>query len=297
MTEVAKTAGLQSSLLSVKKTTSLADRAQENLASGRKVNKVTDNPLAFFIAKALTDKAGTLTDLKTGVDQAVSSVTTASIGIETIEKFTQQLKGLAEAARSADPAQQKVLADQFREIGNQIALVAEDASYQGQNLLKGNNQVQARFDEREESKLTVNGYNLTGSTADLESGLFSVAAYDENGAFQLGAFGITGDSFTSFGTDQSAFNDLINNIDSAVNRLRGQAAELGSNVAILQERLNYTDNAVNNLLSGADKLTLADLNEEAATLTAADTRRQLGLGAVSLAGQQSRSILQLLGQA
>lgn len=296
MIEVAKTAGLVQSLQSVKKTTALAGQAQENLASGRKVNKVTDNPLAFFIAKALSDKAGSLTELKTGVDQAVSSVTTATIGIETIEKFTQQLKGLVESARSADPIQQRALASQFREIGNQISQVAQDASYQGQNLLSGNNTIEARFDPRDESRLTVEGFDLDAPGVDTDKGTFSVAAFEADGSFSLSAFGITGNSFSSFGSDQSAFNDVINTLDSAVSRLRGQASELGSNIAILQERINFTDNQVNNLVSGADKLTLADLNEEAAIATATNTRTQLGTAAIGIAGQQARSVLQLLGQ-
>ncbi len=296
MTEVAKTAGLVSSLQSVKKTTALAGKAQENLTTGRKVNKVNDNPLAFFIAKALSDKASTLTDLKVGVDQAVSSVNTANIGLEAIEKFAQQMKGLTESARSASPVEQKALAEQFKEIGNQISQIAQDASYNGQNLLSGNNQVQARFDERAESKLTIEGFNLNGAGVDTEQGLFSVAAFAADGSFDLTAFGVTGDDFNSIDGDQDAFSSIISTIDNAVSRLRGQASELGSNVAVLQERINYTDSQVNNLLSGADKLTLADLNEEAATLTAANTRNQLGMAAIGIAGQQSRSIVQMLGQ-
>ena len=53
---------------------------------------------------------------------------------------------------------------------------------------------------------------------------------------------------------------------------------------------------MNNLISGSDKLTLADLNEEAASLVAADTRNQLGIAGIGIAAGQSRSILQLLGQ-
>ncbi|MTI08535.1 flagellin [Curvivirga aplysinae] len=296
MTEVTQTAAVKNSLQSVQRTTALAGRAQENLTTGRRVNDVNDNPLAFFIAKALTDTANTLTGYKSGVDQAVSSVSVANVGIETIENFADQMKGLVESARSASPSEQRALSAQFAELGNQISQIAQDASYLGQNLLSGNNTAEVRFDSREDSQLTVDGFNLNGAGIDTDNGLFSVAAYQADGSFDSDAFGLTGGTFTSIANDPSAFNDIINTIDSGIDRLRGQAAQLGSNVAILQERINYTENQVNVLETGADKLTLADLNEEAATLVAANTRNQLGINSIALAGQQSRNILELLGQ-
>ncbi|WP_420549932.1 flagellin [Curvivirga sp.] len=296
MTEVTQTAAVKNSLQSVQRTTALAGRAQENLTTGRRVNDVNDNPLAFFIAKALTDTANTLTGYKSGVDQAVSSVSVANVGIETIENFADQMKGLVEAARSASPSEQRALSAQFAELGNQISQIAQDASYLGQNLLSGNNTAEVRFDSREDSQLTVDGFNLNGAGIDTDNGLFSVAAYQADGSFDADAFGLTGGTFTSIAGNPSAFSDIINTIDSGIDRLRGQAAQLGSNVAILQERINYTENQVNVLETGADKLTLADLNEEAATLVAANTRSQLGINSIALAGQQSRNILELLGQ-
>ncbi len=68
---------------------------------------------------------------------------------------------------------------------------------------------------------------------------------------------------------------------------------LGSNVALLQTRLDFTDNYVNTLQTGADKLTLADLTEEGANLLALQTRQQLGIQALSFAGQAEQGILAL----
>ena len=72
------------------------------------------------------------------------------------------------------------------------------------------------------------------------------------------------------------------------------SSQLGSNVAILQTRLDFTDQYVNTLEGGSDKLTLADLNEEGANLVALQTRQQLGIQSLSIAGQQQQSILALL---
>ena len=49
------------------------------------------------------------------------------------------------------------------------------------------------------------------------------------------------------------------------------------------------------LQGGADKLTLANINEEGANLLALQTRQQLGIQALSLAAQAEASILRLFG--
>jgi hypothetical protein len=48
------------------------------------------------------------------------------------------------------------------------------------------------------------------------------------------------------------------------------------------------------LTSGADALTLADLNTEAANSQALTLRQQLGIQSLSVSGQQNSSILTLL---
>ena len=72
------------------------------------------------------------------------------------------------------------------------------------------------------------------------------------------------------------------------------ASTLGGNVAILQTRLDFTDQYVNTLNTGADALTLADLNEEGANLVALQTRQQLGIQSLAISGQQQQAILALL---
>jgi len=75
--------------------------------------------------------------------------------------------------------------------------------------------------------------------------------------------------------------------------LRAQAQAIGSNVALLNTRLDFTNNYVNLLQQGGGKLTLADLNVEGADLLSLQTRQQLGIQALSFAGQNEKAVLQL----
>ena len=70
-----------------------------------------------------------------------------------------------------------------------------------------------------------------------------------------------------------------------------------TNVALLQTRLDFTNEYMNTLETGSAKLTLADINlatinEEGANLLALQTRQQLSISALSFAGQAEQSVLQ-----
>jgi flagellin-like hook-associated protein FlgL len=74
-----------------------------------------------------------------------------------------------------------------------------------------------------------------------------------------------------------------------------QSSAFGSNLSIVQNRQDFTNNMVNTLKTGADGLTLADTNLEGANMLALQTRQQLSITALSLASQANQSVLKLFG--
>ena len=94
----------------------------------------------------------------------------------------------------------------------------------------------------------------------------------------------------SAGTDIEA---AITQLDAARNELRDMTREFSTNLGVIQTREDFTNEFVNALQAGADKLTLADGNEEAANMLALQTRQQLGIQALSMASQSAQSVLSL----
>lgn len=300
--DIALTAAQRSSLLSLQGTQTLSERTQTRLSTGRKINSVTDDAVNFFRAKALTDRAGDFALRKDGIDQGISALNSALKAIETIDNFVKQMKGIVEAAKSQSTQERAAASTQFEEIGIQIFQLIEDASYQGLNLLNATTStLDVSFGVRTASRLQVDGLdlNLTTVTAgNVDNAIFSVSTFSGGGAnLNLTVWGLSASSFTSFGIANSAItqaNTMIQVLDDSISRLRGHASGLGSNVAVLQNRLDFTNTYVNELTVGSDKLTLADLNEEGANLVALQTRQQLGIQALSISGQQQQAILTLL---
>jgi len=179
----------------------------------------------------------------------------------------------AVAAPVKDTASQEVrksLVKQYNDIITQISTTAQDSSFNGINLLFGDN-LKLTFDETGKSTL-----NITGVTFDA-AGL---------GLGQLTA----GTDFL----DNSSANKALALLSSASTVLRTEASALGSNLSVVQIRQDFNKNLISVLQTGSTNLTLADANEEAANSQALSTRQSIAVSALALANQSQQSVLQLL---
>ncbi len=270
--EVTLSAAIRTNLLSLNETSGLIDRTQSRLSTGLKVASPIDDATAFFESKSLSDRAVDLEGRKSEIDQAISSVSTALEAIEAVDSVLRQLKGLAIQAKSATGSQLTSIVSQFNELRTQISNLANDAEFQGLNLVNSSaNSLTVEFSTVSTSTLTIDGVDITLNTSG--TGLTVAAAAN---------FSLT-----------SNIDAALNEIDADITTLRGNASTLGSNVALLQTRLDFTERYVNVLEEGAGKLTLADLNEEGANLVALQTRQQLGIQALAFAGQSEQGVLGL----
>lgn len=158
-------------------------------------------------------------------------------------------------------------AKQFDSVLKQIDELVQDTSYKGINLLKGDN-LTVVFNESRTSTLELKGVT----------------------------FDSTGLGFTASKNEWISTTDIDESLDQitkATSMLRAQASEFGQNLSTVQIREDFTENMINNLTTGADKLTLADANEEAANLLALQTRQSLATNSLSLASQSAQSVLKL----
>ena len=99
-------------------------------------------------------------------------------------------------------------------------------------------------------------------------------------------------------SDANYKNDLaavVQQLEAFDSELKTQASSLSQNLASITIREEFSNDLINTLNEGADKMTLADLNEEGANLLALQTSTQLATQSLSLASQQSQGVLQLLG--
>ncbi len=154
----------------------------------------------------------------------------------------------------------------FNRLRTQIdQLVENDAGFAGINLLNGDN-LTTFFNADRTSLLETQGVTFTSA------GL--------------------GISEADFGR-LSTVNNSINEVRAALETSRAFGATLATDLGIVETRETFTQNTINNLEEGADKLTLADPNEQGARLLALQTRQQLAVTSLSLSAQSEQSVLRL----
>ena len=164
MADVTLSAAVRGSLLSLQSTTDLIERTQSRLSTGLKVSSAIDDPVAFFQAKTLTDRASDFTEKKDNIDQGISALSAAVDGIEAVENLVNQLKGIANSMKSATGTQFTDLITQFNDLRSQIDLLTTDSTYQGVNLINGTGQtLSVEFSDKTTSKLSVSSVDVTAN--------------------------------------------------------------------------------------------------------------------------------------
>lgn len=163
----------------------------------------------------------------------------------------------------------KAFSDQMTELLSQLDQQISDASYNGINLLKGDN-LKLTFNESASSTLTVKGAKSDYASLGLSKSAANLQSDDE-------------------------INSFLTKMTTALTTLRTRAATFGTNLSIVQNRQDFTKNIVSTLDEGRQKLVQADTNEEAAKLLALQTRQQLSGTALTLANQSDQAVLRLFG--
>jgi flagellin-like hook-associated protein FlgL len=98
---------------------------------------------------------------------------------------------------------------------------------------------------------------------------------------------------TTPGVNQALIDSRRTIVTNALFKVRADQQVFGTNSAVLSIRADFTKSYTQILKAGSEALTLADLNEEGANLTALQTRQQLGVVSLSITVQSEQSILRL----
>lgn len=155
--------------------------------------------------------------------------------------------------------------DRYNKILTEISATANDSSFNGINLLKGNDLL-TTFNEGGTSTLNTTGDDLTAIGLGLSVADFSTSALVQSTADEL---------------------------SEAKSTVRDFGSLIATDLSLIQTRRDFTEQTVETLKAGSDDLTLADLNEEGANLLALQTRQQLGVTSLSLASQAQQGVLRL----
>ncbi len=226
------------------------------------------------VAAVITGAGGlTFTSTNDGAGQVITTTGTAPTALDAVDISATGATAGAVTAAVPDQVSQNAratLVSQYNQILTQIDTTAQDASFNGINLLDGNS-LKMIFDETGKSTLTIAGVT-----------------------FNSAGLGLTALTPRVDFTDNVQTTTVLNALNAASSELRSQASAFGANLSIVQIRQDFSKSLINVLQTGSSNLTLADSNEEAANSQALSTRQSIAVSALSLANQSQQSVLQLL---
>ena len=227
----------------------------------------------------LTTALSALTNITGGYDASGDlQFTPTSSSTVTIGGTASTVTGLGLTAGPFTPTATVTTADSTRStlqsnynaLLTQIDQLAGDSSYNGVNLLKGDN-LTVNFNENGTSGLTITGVNF--NSAGLGLATISGTGFQDN---------------TNITTVETAIN-------SAISTVRAQTETLGTNSSTISTRQTFETNLINTLQTGASNLVLADQNQASANLLTEQTQQQLEISALSIANEANQSVLKLFG--
>jgi flagellin-like hook-associated protein FlgL len=155
----------------------------------------------------------------------------------------------------------------------QITQLASDSGYRGTNFLTGGSQTVEFSQTTGVSTLGITGFNATSAGLSIDN---AAATWDGTAT-----------------SNTAAIQDSATQLETALNTLRSESSKLSSNLSVVTSRQDFTSSMINELKTGADNLTLADMNEEGANMLMLQTRQNLGITSLSMASQSAQAVMRL----
>ena len=305
MTSIMTNQSAMTALQSLTSTNKSLGQVQNRISTGYRVNSAEDNAAYWSIATTMKSDRGALSTVKDALGLGAATIDVAYTGMNSAIDVTKEIKNKLVAARQPGIDRAKVQAE-VAELQNQLQSIADSSVFSGENWLSVDSS-DAAFNA---TKTMIASFSRSGgnvSVGTIAINVDGVKLYDAND--QSGILDST-DTTTNGGTvysvtdlDISVLTDtdvdlqdleqMISFADSAIGSMTTAASNLGA----IKQRTSMQSDFVGALMAAIDRgvgaLVDADMNEESTRLQALQVQQQLGIQALSIANQNSQSILSL----
>ncbi len=298
--------GMRNALYSMGDIQSNVDMANKRLATGKKVNSALDNAKSYFAAQGFAKEGRDVSALLDGMDNGIRVVRKSLDAVKGMTKLIESAQALARSAQSlatTDTTGRDAYATQAAELLTQASRLAFDASHNGNTLLQVHAVVPANTEvitntailAAAQTKITLKATDARFSVA---TGVGSAALVTATHGIQATAVANSPETFATVtgdwaGANAARVDTFIAFASTALTNLQARASNLATQASAIEIRQDFSKSWVRNNNEAADYLTLADINEEGANLSALQTKQQLAVQALSLASRSDQAILRL----
>ncbi|MCB1378749.1 MAG: flagellin [Alphaproteobacteria bacterium] len=301
MTNVSAMTALQS----LSATNKNLSQTQSRISTGYRVSSAEDNAAYWSIATTMRSDRGALSTVKDALGLGAATIDVAYTGMNAAIDVTKEIKNKLVAARQPGIDREKVQSE-ISELQNQLKSIGDSSVFSGENWLS----VDSSATGYNSSKTMIASFSRSGgsvSVGTLSIDIDSVKLYDSNdqsgildtvdtttnGGVDYAVADLDISALTDTDNDLADLEQMISFVDTAIGNMTTAASNLGA----IKQRTTLQSEFVGSLMTAIDRgvgaLVDADMNEESTRLQALQVQQQLGIQALSIANQNSQSILSL----
>ncbi len=292
-------------LNSLSNTGNTTNTLEQELSSGLAINSPADNPAGYIAAQGFTSQLGGTQQAISNVNQAVSLVQTADGALTQQINILQQIQNIAnQAAGGINNAQQlQSLQQVVSQLQTQVTTTAQQATFNGQNLLDGTfgAQFQVGASEGQTIGLSIPSTEATALGANQSSAAAGATdVYKVNGSGSGGVGDASGNSyaittagsgaFTATGATPIVISGSSGNANLTVSAATQSAQNIAASINDLQGQTNVTASADTSVAftvtAGSVSFILGNGNDGAGAQTNA-VNISATVGSVSQSGLQN----------
>ena len=288
------------------------EKALEKLSSGKRINKASDDAAGLAISQKMEAQIKGLRQASRNSLDGISLLQTAEGALNEVHAMLQRMRELAVQGANGiyEEEDLKAIANEIKELTEQIDKIGRETEFNGIPLLKGELGEDDSGNEITHLRLQI-GAN-SGQYIDIEMEDINVMVIekteddeDNKGLKILGDI-IEIDKEEETGDDKvkkfkvkegltaDDFNKAITTYDAAVKTIASHRSQLGAYQNRLEHTIRNVDNTAENLTAAKSRIEDADMALEMSEFVKLNILQQAGTAMLSQANQLPQSVLKLL---
>ncbi|QQO32946.1 flagellin [Bradyrhizobium diazoefficiens] len=286
-------------LQTLRNVSSSLQTTENRISTGQRVATASDNAAYWSIATSMRADNAALSAVSDSLGLSAATVDTEYTALTAVVGDNTggltKLQALLVEAKTAGIDRTKIQAD-ITQIQQQMKGTAAAATFNGVNWLSTTTATPATFD-------LVSSFSRVGGTPTIGSITLTISNYSlytsgTSGILDTVSAGASVDTInittlTDSAADQTTLSGYITQVTAALNSVASAAANLGAVKNRLATNTDFVKTLMDSVTRGVGQLVDADMNAESTRLQALQTQQQLGVQALSIANQNSQSILSL----
>ncbi|HVQ71987.1 MAG TPA: flagellin [Bradyrhizobium sp.] len=275
---------------------------ENRISTGQRVATASDNSAYWSIATSMRADNSALSAVSDSLGLSAATVDTEYTALTAVlgnegTSGLNKLQALLVEAKTAGIDRTKIQSE-ITQIQQDMKNTANSATFNGVNWISTDATTPATVN-------LVSSFSRVGGTPTINTIQVTVANYSLYTSTQAGILDtVSGATTVSIDTmdisaltdsvaDQTTLDGLIAQVVAAINTVSQSAADLGAIKNRIQNNTDFVKSLMDSVTRGIGQLVDADMNAESTRLQALQVQQQLGVQALSIANQNSQSILSL----